>query len=172
MIVYNQAYDYYHAIYRMIRLLTHYKRADFIEVDRLRIWDFYLLFPEQVHSIALKKEDDEIRELRKRFIKQKNNPYNEVFDNKKVFEKLRPYQITALQCLSSYGLINKESLKENRVSVISEKLLSDYNSKFEPLTYTEQNVIALMTLHFSTISMFGPDGLKHRTKLMISKYDA
>ncbi len=172
MIVYNQAFDYYHAIYRIVRLLTHYKRSDFVEVDRLRIWDFYLLFPDQVHSISLKKTDDDIRKLRKRFIKQKGNPYNEVFDNRKVFEKLKPYQLTALQCLASYGIISKELLKENRVSIISEKLLDGYNAKFDALSYTEQNVIALMTLHFSTISMFGPDGLKSRTKLMVSKYDS
>lgn len=172
MIIYNQAFDYYHAIYRMIRLLTHYKRDEFVEVDRLRIWDFYLLFPEQVHSISLKKGDEDIREMRKKFVRQKNNPYNQVFDNKKVFEKLRPYQLTALQCLASYGIINKELLKENRVSVISEKLLLDYNAKFNELSYTEQNVIALMTLYFSTVSLFGPDGLKRRTNLMVSKYDA
>lgn len=172
MIVYNQAFDYYHAIYRFIRLLTHFKYSESIEIDRLRIWDFYLLFPDQVHTISLKQDEEGIRDLRKRFVKQKNNPYNEVFDNKKVFEKLKPYQMTALQCLASYGLINKELLKDNRVSIISEKILAEYNEKFEALTYTEQNVIALMTLHFSTISLFGTDGLKSRTKLMVSKYDS
>lgn len=172
MIIYNQAFDYYHAIYRLIRLLTHFKREKYVEVDRLRIWDFYLLFPEQVHTITLKKDDHDIRELRKRFVKPKNNPYNQVFDNKKVFEKLRPYQLTALQCMASYGIISKELLSENRVSVIAEDLLNEYNQKFEALSYTEQNVITLMTGYFSQISMFGPDGLKSRTKLMVSKYDA
>src|ERR1700744_6534978 len=145
MIIYNQAFDYYHAIYRLIRLLTHFKHEKYVEVDRLRIWDFYLLFPEQVHSISLKKDDQDIRELRKRFVKPKNNPYNQVFDNKKVFEKLRPYQLTALQCMASYGIINKDLLSENRVSIIAEDLLSEYNQRFEELTYTEQNVITLMT---------------------------
>ena len=172
MIIYNQAFDYYHAIYRLIRLLTHFKYEKYVEVDRLRIWDFYLLFPEQVHSISLKKDDQDIRELRKRFVKPKNNPYNQVFDNKKVFEKLRPYQLTALQCMASYGIINKDLLSENRVSIIAEDLLSEYNQRFEELTYTEQNVITLMTGYFSQISMFGPNGLKSRTKLMVSKYDA
>ncbi len=171
MIIYNQAFDYYHAIYRFIRILTHYKREQYIEVDRLRIWDFYVLFPEQVHTISLKKSETTIRELRSRFIKPKNNPYNQVFDNKKVFEKIRPYQIIALQCLASYGIIDKSLLEKNRVSVISPELLTTYSAKFDELTYTEQNVISLMTLYFSTISMFGPDGLKHKTKLMISRYD-
>ncbi|RYD54393.1 MAG: hypothetical protein EOP56_19300 [Sphingobacteriales bacterium] len=171
MIIYSQAFDYYHAVYRMVRILTRFKRDNFLELDRLRIWDFYLLFPNQVHSITLKKGDDEIRKLRKRFIKEKDNPYNSVFDNRKVFEKLKPYQLTAIHCLASYGIIDNTLLKENRVSIISDSLLREYDGKFEELSYTEQNVIALMTLHFSTISLFGPDGLKSRTKLMVSKYD-
>lgn len=171
MIIYNQAFDYYHAIYRMIRFLTHYRHSDFIELDRLRIWDFYFLFPQQIHTITLTKSDEAIRDLRKRFVKQKDNPYNQVFDNRKVFEKLRPYQMTALHCLASYGIIDKKLLKENRVSIISENLLEKYHENFEPLSYTEQNIIALMTLHFSNISLFGPSGLKSRTKLMISRYD-
>lgn len=171
MIIYNQAFDYYHAIYRMIRFLTHYKHSEFIELDRLRIWDFYFLFPQEVHRITLTKTEDDIRELRKRFIKEKNNPYKQVFDNKKVFEKLRPYQLTALRCLASYGIIDKALLKENRVSIISESLLKEYHAEFEPLSYTEQNVIALMTLYFSDVSLFGPNGLKNRTKLMVSRYD-
>lgn len=171
MIIYNQAFDYYHAIYRMIRFLTHFKRHEYIEIDRLRIWDFYFLFPDQIHSITLKRDEKDIRELRKRFIKQKDNPYNQVFDSKKVFEKLKPYQLTALHCLASYGIINKDMLKENRVSIISEKLLEESNAKFEELDYTEQNVIAFMTLYFSDISLFGEHGLKSRTKLMVSRYD-
>ncbi|SEB21549.1 ABC-three component system middle component 5 [Pedobacter hartonius] len=171
MIVYNQAFDYYHAIYRMIRLLTHVKKDNFVELDRLRIRDFYLLFPEQIHTITLKEGDKDIKELRARFVKQRNNPYNQVFDNKKVFEKLRPYQLTALQCLASYGIINKDLLKEGRVSIISQEVLKDYEGRFEDLSFTEQNIITMMVYHFSSISMFGTDGLKSRTKLMVSKYD-
>jgi hypothetical protein len=172
MIIYNQAFDYYHAIYRIIQLLTHYKRDEYVEVDRLRIWDFYLLFPQQVHNIRLKREEKDIKDLLKRFVKKNINPYNDVFDNKKVFEKIKPYQLTALSSLASYGLISKELLKENRVSIISNNLLEEYSSKFEELNPTEQNIVAIMTSHFSTISMFGHDGLKNRTHLMESKYDS
>jgi len=36
----------------------------------------------------------------------------------------------------------------------------------------ERNIISLMTSHFYNISLFGKDGLKSRTNLMESKYDA
>jgi hypothetical protein len=170
MITYNQAFDYYHAIYRMIRILTNYSHSEFVELDRIRIWDFYLLFPEQVHTIALKQDEKEIKQLRKIYIR-KDNPYNKLIDKRKIFERLRPYQLTALHCLASYGIINKSLLAENRISIISKELLREYESKFEPLTATEQNVVTIMVNHFYKLSMFGPDGLKSRTNLMVSRYD-
>lgn len=171
MIIYNQAFDYYHAIFRMIQLLSHFKRNDFVELDRLRIWDFYLLFPDKVHEIRWKRGEDDVKALVRRFIKERDNPYNEVFDSKKVFEKIRPYQIAAMNCLASYGVINKELLKEDRVSVISSDTLQSFQVRFEELSDKENNVIAIMTSHFYLISMFGQNGLKSRTGLMESRYD-
>jgi len=172
MIVYNQAFDYYHAIYRLIRLLSSYSREEFVELDRLRIWDFYFLFPEQVHQIATKKDEEGVRDIRKRFIKPKNNPYKQVYDNKKLFEKIKPYQLSAIHCLASYGIIDKDLLALNRISIVSKERLREYNDKLEELSYTEQNVIMLMISYYSSVSLFGPDGLKARTKLMISRYDS
>jgi hypothetical protein len=105
-------------------------------------------------------------------VSKKENPYDVILENRKMFERIRPYQISALHCLASYGIIDKELLKENRVSVISKKLLEDYTNKFEELSAKEKNLIAILTSHFYNISMFGADGLKDRTNLMVSKYDA
>lgn len=171
MIIYNQAFDYYHAIYRMIQLLSHFKKKEFVELDRLRIWDFYLLFPDKVHKIRLTREEKDVKNLLRRFVKPQENPYNEVVDNKKVFERIRPYQITALHCLASYGIINTELLRENRISVISDEKLASFQVEFEALSEREQNVIAIMTSHFYFVSLFGANGLKNRTGLLESKYD-
>ncbi|RZJ99760.1 MAG: hypothetical protein EOO43_25920, partial [Flavobacterium sp.] len=139
MIIYNQAFDYYHAIFRMIHLLSHFQRNEFVELDRLRIWDFYLLFPDKIHEIKIKRDEKDIKELIRRFVKHRNNPYNDGLDSKKVFEKLRPYQIAALNCLASYGIINKELLSQNRVSIISPDSLAGFQVRFEELTDKEKN---------------------------------
>ncbi|WP_269225675.1 ABC-three component system middle component 5 [Flavobacterium eburneipallidum] len=172
MIVYNQAFDLYHAVYRMLQLLTHFNKNEYVEVDRLRIWDFYLLFPNKIHEVRLKREERDIREILKNYISKKENPYEMILENRKMFERIRPYQISALHCLASYGIIDKELLKDNRVSIISKELLQDYTNKFEELTPKERNLISILTSHFYNMSMFGVDGLKDRTKLMVSKYDA
>lgn len=172
MIIYNQAFDLYHAVYRMLQLLTHFKKNEYVEVDRLRIWDFYLLFPNKIHEVKLKRDEGDIRKILKSYIAKKENPYEIILENRKMFERIRPYQISALHCLASYGIIDKELLKDNRVTIISKELLQDYTNKFEELSSKEKNLISILTSHFYNMSMFGVDGLKDRTKLMVSKYDA
>lgn len=171
-VVYHQAFDLYHCVFRMLQFLTRFDKTSYLEIDRLRIWDFYLLFPEKAHNITLKRDEDEIRKLRNLYISKSNNPYEIVIDNRKLFEKIKPYQITAIKCLASHKIINKEFLKENRVNIVSKQVLDNYVSKFDPLSAKEQNIVTLMTNHFYNIPMFGPDGFKSRTKLMETKYDA
>lgn len=54
MIIYNQAFDLYHCIFRILNFLNRFNPSDIIEVDKLRIWDFYFLFPNKVYDIRLK----------------------------------------------------------------------------------------------------------------------
>jgi hypothetical protein len=172
MIVYNQAYDLYHTIFRFLQFLNRFDSNDLIEIEKLRIWDFYLLFPSKIHSIRLKKSESDIRQLKKRFIKDSNNPYERITEDRKVFEKLKPYQLAALNCIASYGIIDKSILNQHRISIINKDVLTDFVENYEELSSKEKNVISLMTSHFNQLSLFGIDGLKNRTKLMESKYDA
>jgi hypothetical protein len=172
MIIYNQAFDLYHTVYRMLQLLTHFDKSEYIELDRLRIWDFYLLFPNKIHEIKLKRTEKDIKAILSQYIQKKDNPYEVILENRKVFEKIKPYQVSALNSLVSYGIIDKELLQQNRVSIVSKEVLNDYTDKFEELSPREKNLITILTSHFYQITMFGEDGLKSRTQLMVSKYDA
>ncbi|MGK0379647.1 MAG: hypothetical protein ACJA1Z_003475 [Patiriisocius sp.] len=172
MIVYNQAYDLYHTIFRFLQFLNRFDKDELIEIEKLRIWDFYLLFPSKIHSIKLKREESDIRQLKKRFIKDSKNPYERITENRKVFEKLKPYQLAALNCIASYGIIDKSLLNQHRISIVNKTILTEFVEKYEELSDNEKNVISLMTSHFNQLSLFGIDGLKNRTKLMESKYDA
>ena len=172
MIVYNQAFDLYHTIFRFLQFLNKLEKDAVIEIERLRIWDFYLLFPSKIHEIRLKQNEADIRTLRKDFIKDSNNPYERISDNRKIFEKIKPYQLAALNCIASYGIIDKSLLNQHRVSVLNAEVLNGFVRNFEELSPKDRNVIALMTSHFNQVSLFGTDGLKNRTNLMESKYDA
>lgn len=172
MIVYHPAFDLYHSVYRLLQILTHFDKNDYVETERLRIWDFYLLFPDKINTIKLKNTEKDIKDLIKDYIKQSNNPYELLLDNRKVFEKIKPYQLGALKCLASYGIINKNYIHTNRVTIISKEILSNYSSKFEALSPKESNAISLLTSHFYLMSLYGENGLKERTQLLESKYDA
>jgi hypothetical protein len=172
MIIYNQAFDLYHAVYRMLQLLSKFDKDEFVELERLRIWDFYLLFPGKIFELKPKKNEKDFKIKLKQFAVLKNNPYELVYDNRKVFEKIKPYQVSALNCLVSYGIIDKELLLLNRVSVISKDLLDEYTKKLVELTPRELNIITILTSDFYQISMFGKGGFKERTNLLESKYDA
>lgn len=172
MIVYQPAFDLYHAIYRMINILGHFKYADSIEVDRLRIWDYYLLFPNKLKSITLKQEEGDIRKLINSYILKEQNPYELILNDKKMLEKIRPFQMGALKYLASIGLIDKDYLKNNRISKISNEVLKELRSITEELNSQENNTISLLTGHFFYVPLLGRDGLKSRTNLLESKYDA
>ncbi|NQY08656.1 MAG: hypothetical protein HRT71_03975 [Flavobacteriales bacterium] len=172
MIIYHQAFDLYHTVYRMVQLLSYFKRKDYVELDRLRIWDYYLLFPNKISNITLKREEKDIKALIKNLIVRDSNPYEEIQDDRKMFEKIKPYQLTAIKSLASYGIINKDYLGTNRITTISTEKLEEYLSKLELLSPQEGNAMKLLTSHFYQMSLYGAGGLKERTKLLESKYDA
>lgn len=156
----------------MLQILDNFDKEDYVELDRLRIWDFYLLFPNEIHKIKLKRNEKDIKKILQSYISATNNPYQIIIDDRKIFERIKPYQSAALKCLASYGLISKEMLSVSRIAVTSKDLLRNYIGKFDPLTPKEKNIITILTSHFYQMSMFGENGLKNRTGLMISKYDA
>lgn len=172
MIVYNQAFDLYHTIFRFLQFLNRFENGSLIEIERIRIWDFYLLFPSKIHDIRLKQSESDIRKLRKEFFKDSNNPYEKIHEDRKVFEKIKPYQLAALNCIASYGIIDKALINQQRIGIVNKEILTEFVENFEELSPKEKNVITLMTSHFNQVSLFGSDGLKCRTNLIESKYDA
>ena len=49
--MYNPAFDPFNGIYRMLNILRHFGVGEIIEVDRLRIYDFYLLCNYSVKAV-------------------------------------------------------------------------------------------------------------------------
>lgn len=88
MLVYNPAFDIYHCAFRMINLLDNLKEGKSVELERLRIWDFYLLFPDKMHEIGLKREEKDIKKLMNSYIRKTNNPYTNLANNNKMFQRI------------------------------------------------------------------------------------
>ena len=171
MILYNNAFDLYHTIFRMLHLLSKIEDDKVIEIDRIRIWDYYLLFTNEIFNIKPRKNKKEYNQLLKELNIKKNNPYQQIYDQRKTLEKIKPYQLSALNCLASYNIIDKEYLLKEEVKISSFDLLKKYTQYTGDLSDREKNIITIMTSFFRDISLIGNNGLKERSNLMESKYD-
>ncbi|MDO4881679.1 MAG: hypothetical protein Q3983_10390, partial [Capnocytophaga sp.] len=98
MILYNNAFDLYHTIFRILHLLNKVSDDEVIEIDRIRIWDYYVLFTNEILKIKPKRDERVFKDLLKELNIKNNNPYQQIYDSKKALEKIKPYQMTALNC--------------------------------------------------------------------------
>jgi len=166
MLVYHPAFDIYNCVFRMLQLLTAMKQHE-VELDRLRIWDFYLTFPNEARKI---KFPTALSELKKVFKQKDENPYEDLIDAKKIIERMKPYQIEALHCLASYGLIEAKSLSKNLIVRTEKELPQELLENFENISTEKLNIIKLV-IGFAELPLYGQMGLKYRTGLIEFRYD-
>ena len=172
MITYNPAFDLYHTIFRMAHIVDRLEEGECFEIDKVRIWDFYLLFPFKLLDLSLHRNESEVRRSRKFLIDDTVNRYEFKGDNRKFFEWIKPFQVSALNCLVSCGILKKEEYLSNRVCVESREKLKDFLSQAGSLTSEESNALSFLGLFSRAMPLTGIDGLKARTQLLESKYDA
>lgn len=144
-----------------------------LEVDRLRIYDFFYLFPYKITNIKTKKTESSLRKSKKEICTKNINPYNEVKEDRIIFERLKSYQLSALKYIASYGVIDSNQLIENIVKIKDINKLNNFISFFENSSKDpiENTIINWLFENFNHIPISGEYGLKHRTNLMEWKYD-
>ena len=105
-------------------------------------------------------------------IDRNKNPYEEFNgDNRKLFEWIKPFQVSALNCLVSYGILKKDEYLNNRVCLANRDKLNDFLAQAGSLTAEEYNALSFMGIFSRTMPLTGLNGLKARTNLLESKYD-
>jgi len=166
MLIYHPAFDIYNCVFRLLQLLSHMNQ-DEVEIDRLRIWDFYLTFPNEARNISFPLA---LSELKGVFKKKEPNPYEDLIDAKRIMERMNSFQLSALKCIASYGLIDSKLLSKNIVRRTSKEIPKELASKFNNLTIEKANIIKLI-VGFWELPLYGKFGLKDRTGLIEFKYD-
>lgn len=170
MITYNPAFDLYHSIFRMAHILLKMDEHKPVEIDRVRIWDFYMLYPVQLNHVSLKMDEKEIRDARK-LLKLKETNYDYKGDTRKLFEWIKPCQISALGCLVSCGILSKEAFEVGNVLVSNHDKLNAFVEHAGDISVHERNILKFLSFLFSGMPLTGNYGMKHRTKLLEFKYD-
>jgi len=88
MLTYHPAFDLYSAIFRFLRLLDP-MRDRTVELERLRILDFYLLFPFLLADIQFPASAIAY----KKYFKKKPTDYENISDPKRLFLRLRQFLV-------------------------------------------------------------------------------
>lgn len=166
MLIYHPAFDIYNCVFRMLQLLSHMKQ-DEVELDKLRIWDFYLTFPNEARNISY---PNSLSELKSIFKKKSPNPYEDLIDSKRIIERMKSYQISALKCIASYGLIDSELFNKNVIKRTDKIIPIELAKHFNELSVEKANIIKLI-IGFYELPLYGKSGLKDRTGLIEFKYD-
>lgn len=166
MLVYHPAFDLYNCVFRMLQLIVHMKH-DEVELDRLRIWDFYLTFPREAKTITFPRD---LADLKKVFKNPTPNSYEDLVDPKKIFERMKSYQNDALRCIASYGFIENEELANKIIKKTNKEIPAELLIALKTLSHERENVIKLVT-GFWDLPLYGGQGLKSRTGLLDFKYD-
>ncbi|PYS68407.1 MAG: hypothetical protein DMF73_16855 [Acidobacteria bacterium] len=167
MLIYHPAFDSYHAIFRSLTLLDELPSGQY-EIERIRILDFYLLFPVALKHVIFPQRAVQYR----RRVLRKVNRYEQIEDPQRIFGRLEPYQMAAFRFMAATELIDGEAFasgKIQRTSLALPNQLADDLSKFKS---TNSDLIHLLTGEFRQISLYGPAGLKYRTHLFEHRYDA
>lgn len=166
MLIYNQAYDLYHTMFRILQIMEKTKQD--VEVDKLRILDFYLAFPAELLEIrsfvGFKKYE--------RFLKAETNAYERVIDRKRLFFKMEHIQISAMKALISYNLFDASEFKNGKLKRTDIPLSENLASRINKANEENQNIVTLITGPLASMNLYGHLGLKERTNLIEFKYDA
>lgn len=164
MLIYHPAYDAYHCVFRMLVIADSIK---FIELDKARLIDFYLLFPSAIGEIRLPYE----LSLGKRMAKDVKNPYRDPIDSLTSFRELHQIQVASLKCIAASGLISMEKFSDGIVERTSRTISKSLLYKMEQFLADKGDIANFLLNDLSIIPLNGVDGLKHRTRLMEYRYD-
>lgn len=166
MLIYNPAFDIQHAIFRVLRLLTASPKENF-EVDRIRVLDFFLLFPEQLEALRFPSA---IKNQRSLFVVG-YNPYRSLENPRRIFFELEPFQISALHCLAAYGLVDAEKFMAGFVMRTQKPVPPSLAEAIEKRNGESKVLVDLLSVEFAKLPFFGEGGLKERSNLVEIRYD-
>lgn len=165
MLIYNQAYDLYHTMFRILQITE--KTEEPLEVDKLRILDFYLAFPAElleIRSFSVFKKYE-------KYLNAESNKYERILDRKRLFIKMEHIQISAIKALISYDILDSKEFKNGKIKRTNILLSKKLEIRLKEANDKNSNLITLITGPLASMNLYGHLGLKVRTNLIEFKYD-
>lgn len=168
MLLYHPFFDPHHCVFRMLRLLMLAKKRD-IEIDRLRTWDFYLLFPAALDGASLPiSHSKKVRSLIKKRYKRQ---YELLPDIRIMFQRLEPIQISALAHLATRNIIDPEKFRRNIVCYQEDGLAGELKKRVSVNNLQDRELMDFLLTAFFENPMYGKEGIRQRSDLFDCRYD-
>jgi hypothetical protein len=165
MLTYHPAFDIYHGVFRLLRILTIAPKQQF-EIERIRILDFYVLFPNELHKFRFPQS---LRSKRKGF--NRDNPYQRINDTKRIFYRLEPYQICSIKCLVARQFIDYNLFLEGKIARTEKPLPEGLENAIVEANKKSTALIEFFNESLLKIDLYGGGGLKGRSDLFEYRYD-
>jgi hypothetical protein len=166
MLLYHPFFDAYHCTFRLLRLLETVGRVE-VETPRLRVWDFYLLFPAALQDAQLPRGSTSLRSA----VQKTESRYEVLPDARRAFTRLEPIQNAALAHLAATKLINADSLKSGKVVRTEQPVPDDMTKLIHEKNAQTDEVLKFLVTRFLEVPMFGKGGIRKRTDLFDNRYD-
>jgi hypothetical protein len=158
MLVYHPAYDSYHCITRILKIMQSLDIKEY-NIDRIRIYDYYILFLNDINNITLPTAFFEYKKI------EKSNRFNKVHNSIYVFTQLENVQNIALRAMASYGFIDKDLFDKDIIKLCLTELPKEINNS---LNSKEDKYIDFLKSFFEKQTL---REVKKRTKLMEYRYE-
>lgn len=153
MLIYHPAYDIYHTSFRILAIMSE-TTSDCLDTERVRMYDFLLLFPHELHNVRLPVGSTDIRR------KFRETKYNRLPNRRKVYNQLRTYFDLSAQCLISYGALDIEKYQNGELCKAAK-----FKSIVEQFDVINSSLNSELLQYFQTIfSKIATEDLKSRFK--------
>jgi hypothetical protein len=166
MLTYHPSYDVNHCAYRLLLLLENIPSKK-INWNKLKIIDFYVLFPSLLKQLSLPNEYRGV----KKYLKEIPDTYEFITNPTRLMFELNNIQIAGLSSLIAKSLISKEDFIDDLISRTQTLLPTKLYDKILDDKIVKTGWFIFLTNEFHKIDFYGPKGLKFRTGLMEFKYD-
>lgn len=169
-IAYQEAFDPYHAVFRMLRIGTLNTDQRILPIDHIRVMDFYLLFPFRIQEFRFKKPHQRFRRMSRDY--ENVRPYGEWPNDSSLLMQMQPIQLAALSTLARTEIVRASALEHGEVEFKKTEFPDVLDERIKFLKDENQALIEFLQVLINEYETTGVDGIKARSKLLEHRYDA
>lgn len=169
-LTYEPAFDAFHAAFRALRIRAILPTGKPLHRDHVRILDYFQLFPHRIDTIRLLQQHRRFRRLAASYESRK--PYGEQPDDRLLFDRMKPLQVTALDALAARTLIDGEAWSRGEVVPTAKALPGELENRIREVNADDADLEEFLRVLGSEYDLTGPNGLKARTGLLEYRQDA